>query len=281
MVPSSDSCLDDPTARSALSERPTGGAVSVAVASGSNAGDPEPARLTGARPARRKGLPHEVADQLLELIANSGSPQVTLPSERQLGDDLAVSRNVLREALAALDHMGVVETRGKKRIGDTSRARALLLARASTQPPERELLLDPIEVRRILEPESAALAAKRASDQSIREIKHTIDLMDAGVRRGESVIEYDSAFHIAIARATANQILIELVGALGEALRPSRELSFRPTEASRAALEDHRAILEAIQAGDARAARRAMRSHLDHVEDLIRSTVSASSAHTG
>jgi GntR family transcriptional repressor for pyruvate dehydrogenase complex len=232
------------------------------------------ATLTGARPARRRGLPQEVADQLLELIAASDSQEVALPAERQLCDDLAVSRNVLREALAALDHMGVVETRGKNRIGLTARARALVLARASSATPVRELLIDPMEVRRILEPESAALAAKRATDRSLREIEQTIELMDEGIRRNQSVVEYDSAFHVAIARATANQILIELIGALSETLRPSREVSFRPTEASTAALGDHRAILAAIRSGDARAARKAMRSHLDHVEQLIRASVS-------
>jgi GntR family transcriptional repressor for pyruvate dehydrogenase complex len=237
-------------------------------------GPTQAARLTVKQPARRRGLPQEVADQLLDLIARSGSQEIALPPERQLGDDLAVSRNVLREALAALDHMGVVETRGKTRVGLTPRARAVVLARASTAAPVRELLLDPMEVRRILEPESAALAAKRATEDSLREIEQTIELMDAGIRRGESVIEYDSAFHVAIARATANQILIELIGALGETLQPSRELSFRPTEASVAALDDHRAILHAIRAGDSRAARKAMRSHLDHVEELIRSSVS-------
>jgi GntR family transcriptional repressor for pyruvate dehydrogenase complex len=241
---------------------------------GGEAAAPERARLTGARPARRKGLPQEVADQLLDLIAGSGAPEVVLPPERELGDELAVSRNVLREALAALDHMGAIETRGKRRIGITPRARALALARASTSAPVRELLGDPIEVRRILEPESAALAAERATEQSIREIEQTIELMREGIERKESVVEYDSAFHVAIARATTNQILIELVGALGEALRPSRELSFRPSEASGAALDDHEAILEAVRAGDAAAARTAMRSHLDHVEQLIRSSVS-------
>lgn len=254
--------------------------VGVSITDGSRLNDApqDRARLTGTRPARRRGLAQEVADQLLELIAATGSFEVVLPSERQLCDDLEVSRNVLREALAGLDHMGVVETRGKNRVGLTSRARALVVARASTAAPVRELLLDPIEVRRILEPEVAALAARRADAQALREIEQAIELMDEGIRRGESVMEYDSAFHVAIARATANQILVELVDSLNEALRASREVSFRPTEASRAALRDHRAILKAIRASDARAARRTMRAHLDHVEELIRSTVAARSS---
>lgn len=240
---------------------------------GPGGGSAKPARLTGTRPARRKGLPQEIADQLLELISKSGSQEVALPAERELCDDLGVSRNVLREALAALDHRGVIETRGKTRIGLTPRARAQALARASTATPVRELLLDPMEVRRIIEPESAALAAKRATDQALREIEQTIELMQQGIRQNESVVEYDSSFHVAIARATTNEILIELVSALNDTLRASRDASFRPTQAAAAALDDHRSIYHAVQTRNSRAARKAMRSHLDHVEQLIRTTV--------
>jgi len=231
----------------------------------------ERALLAAAVPARRRGLPDEVADQLMELIGDSATEEVALPAERQLCDDLAVSRNVLREALAALAQMGVVETRGKSRIGRTQRARALLLGRGATPPPERELLFDPIEVRRILEPEVAALAAERASEGALREMEHALDLMAEGIEEGHSVVEADSAFHVAIARATGNQILTELIGGLGDSLRRSREVSFLPREAAQAALADHREIVVAIRSGEPGAARAAMLDHLGHVEGLLRS----------
>ncbi len=232
---------------------------------------PQRAALQAAVPARRRGLPDEVADQLMELIGSAETEEVVLPAERQLCDDLAVSRNVLREALAALTQMGVVETRGKTRIGRTQRARALHLGRGAAPPQPRELLVDPIEVRRILEPEVAALAAERADAAALDEMTRALELMEQGIEAGHSVVDADSAFHVAIARATGNQILIELIGGLGESLRRSREVSFLPREAARAALTDHVAIVEAIRSGAPRAARKAMLAHLGHVETLLRS----------
>jgi GntR family transcriptional repressor for pyruvate dehydrogenase complex len=231
--------------------------------------------LGGVRPLRRRGLASELADELVDLIASSSSAEVTLPPERELRDQFAVSRNVLREALAALDQMGLVETRGKTRIGLTPRARAQQLARLAppTQTTTRELMLDPLEVRRILEPETAALAAERMGPAAVREMEQWETLLEEAAARGESVMEYDAGFHVAIARATGNQMLIDLVAAVADALRRSRELSFRPRDAEERAMADHQRILDAIRAGDSERARRAMRAHLDHVEDLIRASI--------
>jgi GntR family transcriptional repressor for pyruvate dehydrogenase complex len=231
--------------------------------------------LSAARPLRRRGLAQEVADELVDLIAASTSPEVALPPERVLREQFEVSRNVLREALAALDQMGLVETRGKTRVGLTPRARAQQLARLSPTTSTRELMLDPLEVRRILEPETAALAAERLSPDAVGEIEQWLTLMEEAADRGDPVVDYDAGFHVAIARASGNQMLIDLVGALTDALRRSRELSYSPPGADQRAIADHRRILDAIRAGDAERARRAMRGHLDHVEDLIRASIAA------
>jgi GntR family transcriptional repressor for pyruvate dehydrogenase complex len=144
----------------------------------------------------------------------------------------------------------------------------------------RDVLGEPLEVRRIIEPETAALAAARAGGAALGDMERWLQGMEDAIRDGRSAIEYDSGFHVAIAHATTNAMLIELVGALTEALQASRERSFRPTEAATRALADHRAILDAIRAGDAAAARDAMRTHLDHVEELIRSTIAAADTTT-
>lgn len=86
--------------------------------------------------------------------------------------------------------------------------------------------------------------------------------MDEGERRGEHVVEYDSAFHVAIARTTRNPTLVTLVAALTDASREAREASFQPSTAVRTYLHDHRAILQAIRDGDPDKARAAMTAHL-------------------
>jgi DNA-binding FadR family transcriptional regulator len=230
-----------------------------------------------ARPTQRRNLPHEVTAQLLELIAASSSPDLVLPAERQLCVQLSVSRNVLREALAALHQAGVIETRGKTRIAHVGSARAQLISQLPDDPgSEGDMVLDPIEVRRMLEPEVASVAAKRASPDGVREIERWVSLMADAAERGEAVVDYDSAFHVAIARATGNRTLVELVRALNDALKPSRALSFRPERAAALALEDHQSILTAIRDQDGPAARKAMRRHLDRVERLIRASLDAS-----
>ncbi len=237
-------------------------------------GRARPQELVGAQPLRRRSLPQEVAGQLLELIASGDASEVTLPTERRLGEQFGVGRNVLREALSALEGLGVTRIEGKTRIGSSARARAQLLARQPPDP-ERDLALDPIEARRIIEPETAALAAARANAEHIEEIDHWLSVMEAAHARGERILEFDSAFHVAIAHASGNQTLVQVVFALTEALRESRELSFQPEPAARTAIEGHRAIVMALRAKDPRGARQAMRRHLDRVEQLIRASLSS------
>jgi GntR family transcriptional regulator, transcriptional repressor for pyruvate dehydrogenase complex len=223
---------------------------------------------------RKRSLPAEVLDQLLNLIAGGSGAEFALPNERELCEQLGVSRNVLREALAGLESHGVVEIRGKSRIAMIARARAQLVARVPRHSSERELVGDPIEVREILEPEVAALAAERASDQSLHELDRCLQLMQAGIVRGERVVEFDAAFHVAVASATENQTLIALIRSLSDVVHESRERSFLSGEpAAKESLRGHRAIVAAIRAHNRDEAREAMRDHLRSVERLIRETL--------
>lgn len=222
------------------------------------------------QPAPRQSLAQAVSDQLLELIASSGAAEPELPTERVLSEQLGVSRNVLREALAGLDRLGVLDRHGKKRTGNTARARAQLLARVPSDATGPEQLLGPIEARRMLEPQIAALAATSAATSAVAELERWLSLMEEGLRRGERVVEYDSAFHISVARATGNPTLVMLVAALTDAWRDGREASFRPPTAAATFLAAHREILDAIRAKDPERARSAMAAHLENVADGAR-----------
>lgn len=232
------------------------------------------ASLGGVRPMERRRLPDDVADQLLDLVAASSGSEITLPAERTLCEQLAVSRNVLREALAALTQAGVIETRGRLRVAHVGRARASRVARLPTHPGhDADPVFDPMEVRRILEPAVASLAAQRASPEALQEMERYGTLMAEAAARSNPVVDYDSAFHVAIARATGNHTLVALVQALNDTLRETRALSFRPDAAPGQAMSDHTAILDAIRAQDPAAAATAMSHHLDRVESLIRDSL--------
>jgi GntR family transcriptional repressor for pyruvate dehydrogenase complex len=229
--------------------------------------------LARIRPARRRSLPEEIVDQLLELIASAGESEFRMPPERALCLQLGVSRTSLREALSALVHLGVLETQGKTKLGIAARARAQLVARVSDQASERQLVTDPLEVRRILEPEAAALAADRGSKRDFDEIAEWLRLMEAALERGERVVEYDSAFHVAIARAAGNVVLVQLVSAVADALQHSRELSFMQRNAGPVAVAGHKRILTALRERDAEGAGIAMRAHVDDVARLVQVTL--------
>jgi GntR family transcriptional regulator, transcriptional repressor for pyruvate dehydrogenase complex len=229
--------------------------------------------LTVVQPLPRKGLAQAVSDQLLELIASSSESSPKIPTERILSEQLGVSRNVLREALAGLDRLGVLGKVGNKRFGDTARARAQLLAHLPPDATGLDRFMGPIEARRMLEPEIAARAATISTRETVSEIKRWLTLMEEGERRGERVVEYDSAFHVSIARATRNPTLVTLVAALTDASRDAREASFKPPTAVGTYLEDHRAILRAIRGRDSDGARSAMAVHLGAVADLARAAL--------
>jgi GntR family transcriptional regulator, transcriptional repressor for pyruvate dehydrogenase complex len=234
--------------------------------------EPQPWGLEGIRPTRRRTLTQEIVEQLLDFVAGQGTPEQRLPSERRLCERLGVSRTSLREALAALVELGVLDARGKIKYGNGPRARAQLIARGAKAPGDRQLITDPLEARRMLEPEVAAMAASRANEQALDEVRTWVRLMD-GVARHTEVLDCDCGFHVAIARATGNGTLVQLVRALTDSLRESRELSFIPPESVALALDGHRVILDALEGRDPRKAREAMSAHLDQVEQLIRASV--------
>lgn len=227
------------------------------------------------RPARRSSLAEDITDQLLDLIVTEAFSENRLPSERVLCEQLNVSRGPVREAISTLHHLGVIETRGKARLGRPDRALIQIVARSPGVEDERKLVGDPMEARRILEPETAARAARRGSEEALEEIGRWLGRMEEAALDDEgSLVAYDSAFHISIAKATGNNTLVCLVAALTENPSRGRAFSFRPPEGIERSIAGHREILEAVRAHDQDQARRAMATHLDQVEELIRLTLS-------
>lgn len=191
------------------------------------------------------------------------TPGSRLPSERDLAAQLNVSRASVREALIALELTGVVEVRGGSGI--------YVSDQAASQPEEQEVGSGPFEVlsaRRLIESEVAAIAARMATDGAIDAIHRALQDMEAhftDVKRNEHA---DCTFHLAIARATGNTALVQVVENLWNQrgrLWTKMEEHFQTEELRTATLSDHRRILEAIVARDPAGARKAMRAHLERV----------------
>jgi DNA-binding FadR family transcriptional regulator len=227
------------------------------------------------RPAVRQRY-EQIADHLVgELRRGVLRPGLKLPGERELAQRLGVGRASVREALGALQVRGLVETRpgaGSFIAGDALER----LAGADELAAGLDLPADAgpsalLEARRILEPEVAALAARRAADDP--EIARLLDAMAASAdpadpeqRRRWS--DADRAFHRQIAVSTANPVLLAIADHLAALMdqplwQQLRDESIAVPGRTTLQLAEHRLIAAAIAEGDPEAARRHAAEHID------------------
>jgi len=212
----------------------------------------------------------EIVQQLKDYIARGDlKPGDRLPSERDLAEQFNCSRVSVRQALTLLEAQGLLERKvggGTYIVSDSDFEVSQLV---NLLKPEEEALDEPLEVRQILEPKIASLAARRATDEDIAAMEDWLRRQAQKVEAGELIVQEDSEFHYAIARATKNGIIVKLIEAIHDMLWETREKSIMASEGGRRSLEGHHPILEAIKNKDSEAAYEAMAKHLGEVEDLI------------
>jgi GntR family transcriptional repressor for pyruvate dehydrogenase complex len=211
-------------------------------------------------------LYRKIARQLSDLIAaGEFTPGQRLPSERDLAQQLGVSRPSVREALIALEIEGKVEVRvgaGVFVIGPRATA-------ASTLDEEGEGPFELLSARSAVEGETAALAARQATPAEVAEIRAAVEeLARLGIADPQNDA-VDRKFHLAIARATHNGALVWVVQMLWDEGRGTMwrrmEKHFQTPALRQATIRDHKAIFKAIEARDGRGARTAMHKHLSRV----------------
>jgi GntR family transcriptional repressor for pyruvate dehydrogenase complex len=180
-----------------------------------------------------------------------------------------VSRASVREAIRALESLGLLEARQGHGTYVASSVEALVQPLAHAIAREENAILDLFEVRRLLEPQLAALAAERATLQDLEELQAIVEKQGRQVAGGDTGAELDTAFHSALSRAARNSVLLRLNDTLVDCLRDSRRRSLETPDRPRRSLAGHRAILRALQARDPKAAHRAMLKHLEEIEHNI------------
>ena len=226
-------------------------------------------------PARIRPRRYEAIVGELERAMLSGElgPGQRLPSERELMATFGVGRGVVREALFALERMGLVALSAGERAAVT-RPTADNLIRGLTGAA-RQMLAGPDgaphfqSARMLLECALAREAARCNSTDRLHELRVACDT-HRNTRDREKAINADIRFHYLIAAMSGNPLLVALHIALTEWLREQRSTSVRIAGAKQAAARAHLRIFQAIAAGDADDAARAMRDHLDEVEAYYR-----------
>jgi DNA-binding FadR family transcriptional regulator len=211
-------------------------------------------------------LYRQIADQIRTLIRSgefgSGS---RLPPERDLAKQLGVSRPSVREALIALEVEGLVEVRIGSGIYVTGIPPAPVSAQKEGDPPAGPFEL--LRARYVIEGECAALAAKSARKSQVHAMAQALDDMASAVAGGRQPHDPDRDFHLRIAEATGNGALVHVVKMLwaerSGPLYQQLEHHYDSPALWASAMSEHRAVLDAIAAHDAQAARTAMQRHLN------------------
>lgn len=218
---------------------------------------------------RPRAISGDVAARLERHIADDLSPGDKLPPERELSTTLGVSRATVREALRAL---------AERRLIERSPGRGTVVLAA----PEPHLQLDLSglgeatsgeldqvgELRRMVEPQVAELAARRATDLDLAALDDILRDSHAGLTPEES-LRLDVEFHRRLAVATGNPLLVGVCEAMNNLVHDVRLRSHWVREGRRNSIEGHQRLFDALAAHDPAAARAAMDAHLAEVGDLI------------
>jgi GntR family transcriptional regulator, transcriptional repressor for pyruvate dehydrogenase complex len=220
----------------------------------------------------------QIAEQIEKLILSgelrSGD---RLPTEREMAEQFQASRTAVREAMKTLAQKGLVDMRpgrGTIVIDGTSKAvrHSLgLMMRVGQAGSSTNL----VEVREILEPGIAALAATRAGEEDITAMRESVMVMDASLDDVDAYITADNNFHQALAKGTQNVLILALVDSFVNLLSEQRKQIFSVKGGPERGQIHHKRILEAVMRHDPDAAREVMLAHLRQVrEDVQAATMS-------
>jgi GntR family transcriptional repressor for pyruvate dehydrogenase complex len=224
---------------------------------------------------RRPALAETVARHLRQAIA-SGTfrPEEKLPPEAALAASFAVSRPVIREAIAQLRVDGLVRSRQGVGVfvSDSGAVRRFGIDAGEMADPRA--LAQIYQLRMMVEIGAAGLAARNRKRKALKAMHRALAGIAAAIAEGTDGVEPDIAFHLSIAEASGNDYLAQFLGMLSGALRESIAVARGNTRRGGAAAElavqaQHEAILEAIEAGDAAAAEAAMGAHLRYTADQL------------
>ncbi|MGO2660343.1 FadR/GntR family transcriptional regulator [Mycetocola reblochoni] len=206
----------------------------------------------------------EVAKQLTALLTGGDLiPGSRLPPERQLAEELGVGRSAVREALAALEILGIVTVRpgsgtylrdNASELLPTTLSWGLMLSASRTA----ELA----QVRSGLEAQAARLAAENVTEEELENMRGFLATMEDTTADLPAFIEADARFHLQLASSSGNVVLRDLLQSIRSLLRVWVDRGLRSTPQAEDALAEHRTVFAAVEAGDGDAAERAMHEHM-------------------
>jgi DNA-binding FadR family transcriptional regulator len=230
-----------------------------------------PRRQEAADVVKVRTLPVQVAARLTRRIVNGEIEDARAPSELDISREFGVSRVVARETLKILASLDIVDIAQGRRVTVRPQAEwdylSPLLAEWLPEGHVDELLRELHQMRELLEPALAAMAAAAISDETLARLRELLDRMASLESDPDAYLEVDHEFHMEICRAANNRILDRIMYSarwLGIASRRVTNQDSLPN-----ATRDHALIYRALEARDPDAAREAMRTHVQDTAPLL------------
>ena len=227
-------------------------------------------------PIRPKKISEEIVNQIKQLISKGElKPGDRIPSERELATMLGVSRPSVREAIMVLEAMGFVESRqgGGTYVKALTEGSIMNPLAKLVEKRDPELLRSLAEVRMGLESWSAYLAAQRATDADIAEMRRLYRIMEKQAAKGGWSPDVDAEFHYAITAASHNSLQMHVLDSIHSLFHATIQVAlmefYQQEGHVQLLLNHHHDIMEAIAAHDPELARRKMVEHLAMVEEKM------------
>ena len=218
----------------------------------------------------------KIVEQVRDLLKGGRlKPGDKLPPEQVLAEEFGTSRPSVREALSALEILGITESRGGKGNFIKDNLNFPLYEQKFRELEEEESPFELLEARKVLETEIVGLAAKKATEEEIVTIQGSLNKMKGAVTNIPEIMEFDREFHINIARAAHNNLLYSMMTYLSNLLTEKLRINLKEKSWSipghpQKYFEEHNEILNAIKNKDSKGARNRMYDHLAGVErDLL------------
>lgn len=222
---------------------------------------------------RRSRLSQQIVTQICQMIRQQRiQTGERLPPERELADQLQVSRASLREALRVLEISGIVESRhgGGTYVADLSEATAISPL-ALVMETSDDAIGDLLEMRIIIEPAVAEMASIRATPKQVERLDDILRQQRLALQSGEAdlFLSLDQSFHRTLATATGNDIALRILDLIQQLLQDGRRHFIGDPERRMRAYTAHRQILDAVREHDPSGARESMRRHLESVDHFV------------
>lgn len=218
----------------------------------------------------------EIVEQIRDLIKEGKlRPGDKLPPEHILAEEFGTSRPSVREALSALEILGIIGSRGGKGNFIKNSFKSALYETGFKELREEESPFEILEARKAVESKIAEIAAEKATEGDIAAMRGSLDRMRSYITIIPKIMEYDREFHVNIAKAAHNAVLFSIIIHLTDALKERlwtnlKEKSWSVPGRPEKYIQQHTEILNAIEKRDSKEASRKMHDHLAGVEkDLL------------